>query len=143
MPSKYFWYAVLAIALSFVLCMPAEAQKPDIGLAPGGGPIGGFTKADAVGVVVGVVAVAVVVTILVVHYSGKRSVTGCVTSGNDGMTITDEKDKRVYALSGNTVGIKPGDRVKLHGKKAKPNGADTSLLWLTERVDKDFGVCRP
>ena len=41
----------------------------------------------------------------------KRTITGCVTSGQNGMTVTDEKDKQVYALSGDTTGIKPGDRV--------------------------------
>jgi len=33
------------------------------------------------------------------------------------MSVTDEKDKRIYALSGNTTDIKPGDRVTLRGKK--------------------------
>ena len=59
------------------------------------------------------------------------------------MTITDEKDKQVYALSGNTAGIKPGDRMKLQGKKVKSKGADKTLVWEAKAVPKDFGVCEP
>jgi hypothetical protein len=33
------------------------------------------------------------------------------------MSVTDERDKQVYVLSGNTEDIKPGDRVTLQGKK--------------------------
>jgi hypothetical protein len=58
------------------------------------------------------------------------------------MTITDEKDKRVYAESGSTAGITRGDRVKLQGKKVKAQGPDKSLAWETEKLNKDFGVCQ-
>jgi hypothetical protein len=66
------------------------------------------------------VAVAVVIIVTVYYSAKKRSITGCVASAGDGMSVTDEKDKRVYVLSGNTAGVKPGDRMKLQGKKVKP-----------------------
>ncbi len=91
----------------------------------------------------GVAAFVVVVTVVAVHYSKKPSVTGCVTSGANGMNITDEKDKQVYSLSGNTADIKPGDRMKLHGRKLKSKGADKTLVWEAKEVTKDFGVCQP
>jgi hypothetical protein len=59
------------------------------------------------------------------------------------MTVTDEKDKQIYALSGNTTGIKPGDRMKLQGKKVKSKGADHTVVWEAKAVAKDFGVCQP
>lgn len=59
------------------------------------------------------------------------------------MTVTDDKDKQIYALSGNTTGIKPGDRMRLQGKKVKSNGADKTLVWEAKAVTKDFGACQP
>jgi hypothetical protein len=59
------------------------------------------------------------------------------------MTVTDEKDKQIYALSGNTAGIKPGDRMELQGKKVKSKGADKTIVWEAKAVAKDFGVCQP
>jgi hypothetical protein len=59
------------------------------------------------------------------------------------MTVTDEKDKQIYALSGNTTGIKPGDRMKLQGRKEKARGPDKMLVWEAKEVTKDFGVCQP
>ena len=93
--------------------------------------------------IVAVTAVAVVATVAVIHYSKKRAITGCVNFGTNGMTVTDDKDKKIYALSGNTTGIKPGDRMKLQGRKAKPKGPDKTLVWEAREVTKDFGVCQP
>jgi len=123
---------VLMFALVVALATPARADS----LKTRGNEI----VAGIAGVVA---AIVVVVVIVAVHYSKKRSVTGCVSSGANGITITDEKDKQVYALSGNTTDIKPGDRIKLHGKKAKPTGTDKTLVWEAKEVTKDFGVCQP
>jgi hypothetical protein len=59
------------------------------------------------------------------------------------MNVTDDKDKRLYALSGNTAGIKPGDRMTLQGKRTKPKDAGKTLGWETKLVAKDLGVCQP
>jgi hypothetical protein len=97
-----------------------------------------------VGAIVGVAAALVIVTVVVIHQSSKkRKITGCVNSGENGMSLTDEKDKRIYALSGNTAGIKPGERVTLQGKKIKPKGANNTFVWETKSVTKDFGACQP
>ena len=132
MISKYLWCGVLMVALSVVLVVPAHASGGKIGYS---GPV--------VGPIVGAAAAVAVVIILGIHYSKKRAITGCVNSGTGGMSVTDEKDKQVYALSGNTVGIKPGERMKLQGKKVKPTGPDKTLGWEATKVTKDFGVCRP
>ena len=57
--------------------------------------------------------------------------------------MTDEKDKRIYTLSGNTAGLKLGDRMTLQGKKMKQKGAGKTLVWETKTVRKDFGACQP
>jgi len=128
---------VVTISLGFVLCIPTEAQSTS------GKPIGGVTTGEVVGVIVGVAAAVTVVTVVVIHESQKeRTITGCVESAQHGMTLKDEKDKRFYSLSGDTTGIKPGDRVTLRGKKIRPNGGDL-LAWKTKKVINDFGVCQP
>jgi hypothetical protein len=87
------WRAVVILGLSFALCMPAQAQAPS--LRPGS-DIGGVTIGDIVGVLVAAAAVVVVVVIVAVHYSKKRTITGCVNSGANGMTVIDEKDNQIY-----------------------------------------------
>ena len=59
------------------------------------------------------------------------------------VSVTDEKDKRSYALSGNTADIKAGDRVTLQGKRIKPKHAGKPVAWETKTISKDFGTCQP
>lgn len=132
MSSKVF-SAVLIVALSLGLCLPVEAQNS--------GKI--VSNGTIIGVIVGAVAGVAVVVIVAIHYSKKRTITGCVSSGANGMTIADEKDKEIYALSGETTSIKPGDRMTLQGRKAKSKGSDKTLVWEAGKVTKDFGVCQP
>jgi hypothetical protein len=133
MTSRYL-SGVLVIALSCVLCMPAKADS---------GTIGGVGTGTIVGVVVGVVAVVAVVAIVVIHKtSGKGTITGCVKPAQNGMSVNDEKDQRVYTLSGDTAGVKPGERMTLQGKKIKPN-AGNPPGWEITKVRTDYGVCQP
>jgi hypothetical protein len=131
MTSKYV-SGVLIIALSVALSTPARADS----LKTTGEHI-------LIGIVAVAAAIAVVVTVVVIHYSKKRAITGCVNSGASGMTVTDEKDKQIYTLSGNTTGIKPGDRMKLQGRKVKSTVPDKTLVWEAKEVTNDFGVCQP
>jgi hypothetical protein len=108
----------------------------------GGGKI--VSNRTIAGVITGAVAVVVIVAYVVVHESTKkRSITGCVISAANGMSVTDEKDKRFYALSGNTAGVKAGDRVTLQGKRIKPKDAGKAVAWETKTISKDFGACQP
>ena len=131
MTSKYV-SGILIIALVFALSTPARADN-----------LSTLGEHILIGIVAVAAAVGVVATVLILHYSKKRAITGCVNSGTDGMTITDEKDKQIYALSGNTTSIKPGDRMKLRGRKVKAMGPDKTPIWEAKQVAKDFGVCRP
>jgi hypothetical protein len=123
--------AVLVVALCAELAMPARADLKS------------QVNNDIVAGVVVAAAIVVVAAIVIVHYSKKRTVTGCVSAGPNGMTVTDEKDRQTYALSGNTVGITPGDRMRLHGKKIKSKGPNKTLVWEAGSVARDFGICHP
>lgn len=132
--SKYFRRGVLIVGLSPALAMPANAQLAGIGAS--GNAI--FWAGGAV------VAITVaVVTVVVIHYSKKRTITGCVNQGVNGLSMTDEKNEQIYALSGDTTGIKPGDRMKLKGKKVKSKGPLNPPVWEIRGLTKDFGVCPP
>ena len=131
MTLKHFWSGVLIVVISVVLAKPAKAA---------GYPSGGAIVAG----IVGVVAAVVIVAVVIIHKSSsKRTITGCVNSGEHGMSVIDDKDKQSYALSGKTTGIKPGDRMTLQGKKTKTKEAGKTLVWETKQVTKDFGVCHP
>ena len=133
--SRQLWSVVLIGTLSLALSRSVEAQT-------GGGKI--VSNGTIVGVIVGVIAAVVVVAYVVVHESRKkRTITGCVVQGANGMSLTDEKDKRSYALSGNTADIKPGDRMSLQGKKINPKDAGKPVVWETRTISKDFGACQP
>lgn len=132
MTSKSLWCGVLIVALCVALSPSAEAQDKIV------------SNGTIVGVIVGVVAAVAIVAYVAIHESSKkRSITGCVIPAENGMRVTDEKDKRSYALSGNTGDIKPGDRMTLQGKKIKPKDAGKPVLWETKTISKDFGVCQP
>lgn len=129
------WCGTLILALLVIFSKQTQAQAPTKPIVSTG---------TIVGVIVGVVAVVAVVTYVVIHQSTKkRTITGCVFSGENGMSVTDEKDKRSYLLSGSTADIKTGDRVTLQGKKIKQKDAGKPLLWETKAISKDFGVCAP
>lgn len=137
MTSKRLWRGVLMVILGVALAKPAVAQIGKITgpIGPSAGPI----KAG----IVGAAAAVVVVTVVVIHESTKkRAITGCVVLGDNRMGVENEKDKRWYALSGNTIGIKPGDRMTLPGKKIGPGGSSLQT-WEVRKVVKDLGVCQP
>jgi hypothetical protein len=135
MTPKHGWCIVLIIALSLAFAMPAQAATS---LKTQGDEI-------VIGVAAAAAVVAVLITVLVLHHnrSQSKTITGCVASGESGMSLIDEKDKKTYALSGDTAGIKPGDRMKLQGKKVKLADPDKTLGWEATKVANDYGVCQP
>jgi hypothetical protein len=122
--------ALLTVVLCAALAAPARAES--------------FQTAGhqiVAGIVVVSAAVAVLVTVLIVHYKHKKTtITGCVAPGASGLSLTDEKDQRLYAVSGDPVGIKAGDRMTLEGKSKQ---SDRTLVFEAHSVTKDFGACRP
>ncbi len=120
---------VLIAVLSVALVRPARAETLDA-----------VGKQIYAGIAVVGAAVAVGIVLIVLHEKHKtKAITGCVTSGASGMSVTDDKDKRVYALSGDPVGIKPGDRMTLEGKRR----GGKIPVFEARSVTKDLGVCQP
>jgi hypothetical protein len=69
-----------------------------------------------------------------------HSVTGCARSGQDGMQLTSDSDKQTFILVGAVAGIKPGNRVRVSGKKTKQK-SPAAAQFLVEKVSKDLGPC--
>jgi hypothetical protein len=89
------------------------------------------------------VAALVTVVVMVVHETTKKkTITGCVNGAPNEITLTDQKDRRVYRFSGDTTGVKPGEGMTLPGKKINPKLSSTPT-WETEKIIRDFGVCQP
>jgi hypothetical protein len=130
--SRSLWCGILIIALMVALSPGAEAEDKIV------------SNGTIAGVIMGMVAAVAIVAYVVIHESSKkRSITGCVIPAGSGMSLTDEKDKRSYALSGNTGDMKPGDRMTLHGKKIKTKNAGKPVVWETSTISKNFGACQP
>jgi hypothetical protein len=120
----------IAVILCLALLFPARPAKAD------------NLGKDVAWTVVAIVGITVVVTILIVHAAHHgTSMTGCVSAGADGMTIQNEGDQQSFLLTGDTAGIKAGDRVKVQGKK-KSKDATGSRHFFVERFKKDFGPCQ-
>lgn len=112
-------------------CSPAEAQGGGGRIGPSGG--------EVAAAIVGAVAAIVVVTVVVIHARRPPTVTGCAVSGPNGLTLENDSDHQSFTLTGDTAGIKAGDRVKLQGKKQKANGAARGFTVL--KVQHDYGAC--
>jgi hypothetical protein len=126
----------IALALCLLLAMPAFPQS-------GGGHIGP-SNGEIIGIIAGVAAGLTVVAVLVYHQTHKHaSITGCVASSADGLTLQNEKDKKVYALSGDSTTLKPGERVTVKGKRVKVKDASGKLSFQVEKRTQDFGACTP
>jgi hypothetical protein len=131
MTQKRFCCALLVVVLTVGTAKPARAVNAEGVLI-----IVAATAAAA--------AIGIGVTVSIVQHKRKKIViTGCVISGEKGMKVTDEEDKKTYVLSGDTSGIRAGDRMKLEGKRIKAKSPDKSQVWETKQVIKDFGVCQP
>ena len=68
-----------------------------------------------------------------------KTITGCAASGPDGLMIENEGDHLSYSLMGDVSAVKPGDRMRVSGKKKKARGA--THPFLVDKVKRDFGAC--
>ena len=130
---------VLIAILSVALATPALADNAVLNPAQG---LANAVEKVLIGIVVAAVAIGVLTTVLIIHHKNQRkAITGCVNSGVSGLNLTDEKDKRLYVLSGDPAGVKSGNRMTLEGKRRKEGG--NTLMFEMRSVTKDFGVCHP
>lgn len=120
--ARSFWKALLITILCIGLVRPAKAET-----------FNALGDQIIIGIVVVSAAVAVGIVFIVLHEKHKtRTITGCIAPGS----LTDDKDKQVYTLSGDRVGVKPGDRMTLEGKRR-------GKTFEAHSVIKDLGVCQP
>lgn len=127
--SPRFWRVFFIAVLSVALVRTASAES-----------IQAAGKQITIGIVVVSIAIGIGVTLLILHEKHKKAVlTGCVASATNGMSITDAKDGRTYALTGDPTGIKPGDRMTLEGKR---RGSANTVVFEAHRVIRDLGACQ-
>ena len=92
--------------------------------------------AEAVGVVIGVGAAIGVGIYFAVH--ANHSVTGCTAAAANGIQL--QQDQQTWSLIGSTGAIKPGERIRVSGKKQKKI-AGAPRTFLVEKLAKDYGPC--
>jgi hypothetical protein len=139
----------VGISLALALAGPAFAQYGGGGGGMGGGTGTGATgtgspaygspsygSGKAIGIGVGAAAGGAAVLYLALHHAG--TVTGCVQSGDDGLTIVDDK-KKTYRLMPGGADLVPGERVELRGKKSSGNG--TAQSFQSKKLVKNLGSC--
>jgi len=116
-----------AFALAFTSTHPANAQIVSKGEVAG-----------AVAAVVGVGAAIGVGIYFAVH--ANHSVTGCTAAAASGLQL--QQDQQTWSLVGSIAGIKPGERVRVSGKKQKQS-AGAPRPFLVEKLAKDYSACTP
>ena len=117
-------WAVLALCV-----VPAAAEGE---IVSNGQIAGGVAVIAAVGVGIGIGVYFAV--------NHGHSIAGCAHSGQDGLQLTTESDKQTYTLTGDVAAVKPGNRVRLSGKK-KTDKTTGIHQFQVEKVSKDFGSC--
>ena len=99
------------------------------------------TKSDVVliGVAVGAIGAGIGIGIYyALHHN--HSLTGCAVSGANGLELQNKGDQQTYALVGAVNAIKPGERIRVSGKRVKKTAGPTPQ-FLVEQLSKDFGPC--
>ena len=122
---------VIVCAMAVTATAPATAQSGTIGVS----------KTDVAWIFVGIAAIGAGVGIGIyyaVHHS--HSLTGCAASGANGPELQSKGDRQTYALVGAVSAIKPGERIRVSGKKVKKTPGPTPQ-FLVEQLSKDYGPC--
>jgi hypothetical protein len=96
------------------------------------------TVAAIIGGAVGGGAVLGIGIFYAVHHG--HSLNGCAVSSPGGLELQNRGDQQTYALIGEVSAIKPGDRIRVSGKKEKKNSG-VPQQFLVEKLNKDYGSC--
>lgn len=131
------------ITLLAVCAISALAQQyPGTGGTMPGTPGTTYTprsyssKGAIIGGVVGGAALAG--GLLLWHAHKRATVVGCV--GPNGSTLMSEKNKQTYSITSDKgVELKPGERVKVSGKKI---GKNEDFALQVDRLREDYGSCQ-
>jgi hypothetical protein len=102
-------------------------------------------KSNADAIVAGVAGGGAAIGILIYFaLSRPPSIKGCAVTGPNGLELKNEGDGQTFQLLGITSDVKPGDRVRVQGKKKKAIGKSSSgnPTFLVEKLAKDYGACK-
>lgn len=122
---------ILVLAVCLGLAMQPPASKAETLKTIGNEIIVGIVVASAV---------IVVAIVLVVRH--EASYKGCVSSSSDGLEFTSQDGQQAYRLSGDITTLRPGELVRLKGKKKHATGSVNSHPTLiVTRVGRDYGAC--
>ena len=124
--------SILAMAaVCALLVSTADTAKAQIGVTR--------TQADWIGVGIAAIGAGIGIGVFYAVHHG-HSINGCASSGPNGLELQNRGDRQTYALIGQVADIKPGDRVRVSGKKEKKDGAPQQ--FLVEKLNRDFGPCK-
>ena len=127
---------LVVIVLCVALAVPALPQS----LCCSGNI--GPSKGEVIGIIAGAAAAIGVGGYLIYRASHKYAlIQGCVTSGQNGLSLQNEKDKKTYALSGDSSALRAGQRLVVRGKKQKDSSG--KVAFQVQKVQKDLGECLP
>lgn len=101
------------------------------------------TRGDVIAASIGVVAVAAVITtVVILDVHEHHTVKGCLIYGPNGLQIQETQDpNRTYTLEGISTNLKVGDLVRLHGNRGpKVRKGEIRTFKVTE-IKKNYGAC--
>lgn len=124
---------LIACAMAVTAIAPASAQSNT--------PIGGVTKSDEVwiGVAIAAIGAGIGIGVFYAVHHGQR-LTGCAVSRANGLELQNRDDGQTYALVGAVATIKPGERVRVSGKRVKKSAGPTPQ-FLVDHLSRDYGAC--
>lgn len=128
---------ILANLVVCALLLPAPANASRVRPAQSNQIV---SKGQVAGIVALIVAVGAAIGIgIYVAVRHGSTITGCAASGPDGLSLENEGDHQTYSLMGDLAAVKPGDHLRVSGKKKKTRG--TTHPFLVDKVKRDFGAC--
>jgi hypothetical protein len=124
--------------LSLLLCCGATSGGCDTSnerIGPSNGQVVG----------VGIAAVAVVAAVIIIPIEINKShhtLKGCVFSTPAGLELRTT-DNKTYALSGSATDVAPGNTLRLHGNRQKPDtSAAGDQVFFVQKMQKNYGPCQ-
>ncbi len=115
------------VSLALVCSGATSCTKTQIGLS--------VTAIAAV-----LVGTTVGVTLAVQHRH--HTMQGCIVPNGNELDLRISEGK-VYTLEGNLADVKEGDRLRLHGSRAKKVRGDSNAdhVFIVEKINKNYGPC--
>lgn len=126
-------------ALRTVLALAAACTMALTATHPANAQI--VSKSEVAGVAAAIVGVGAAIGVgiyFAVH--ANHSASGCTVAAASGLQL--QSDQQTWSLVGSIAGIKPGERVRVSGKKQKQSGG-APRPFLVEKLAKDYGACSP